>query len=117
VLPLCERGMQASVAGLGKLSDKSCALLVCDVQERFRPLIHGYPAVIDTAKRLVRQVASRHQTLRRTCFAYVLMLHNYYFVCKAALKSRQAYDFWHAQCTGTSAKTHTWDCRCAERPP
>ena len=26
---------------------------VCDVQERFRPLIHGFPAVVDTARRMV----------------------------------------------------------------
>jgi hypothetical protein len=38
---------------LGKLVPATSALFVCDVQERFRPLITGYPTVIDTARRMV----------------------------------------------------------------
>ena len=29
------------------------ALFICDIQERFRDTISGYPAVVDTARRLV----------------------------------------------------------------
>lgn len=39
---------------LGKLNAASSALFVCDIQERFRPAISGFPAVIDTARRMVR---------------------------------------------------------------
>ena len=47
---------------LGKLvaageEGPATALLVCDIQERFRDTIVGYPAVIDTARRLVRPCA------------------------------------------------------------
>ena len=43
---------------LGKLlaateKGPTTALLICDIQERFRDTIVGYPAVIDTARRLV----------------------------------------------------------------
>lgn len=44
----------SKVANIGRLCDTSSALFVCDIQERFRPIISGYPAVIDTAKRLVK---------------------------------------------------------------
>ncbi len=38
---------------LGKIAASETALFVCDVQERFRQVISGMPAVIDTAKRMV----------------------------------------------------------------
>ena len=57
--PLQALFMQASKAlRIGRLSPASTALFICDVQERFRPIISGYPAVIDTAARLVRSVSS-----------------------------------------------------------
>lgn len=37
---------------IGRLQPGTSALFVCDIQERFRPIIAGYPAVIDTAKRM-----------------------------------------------------------------
>lgn len=46
----------AAAAGrpsVGKLAPEETALLVCDVQERFRPVISGFPAVIDTSRRMV----------------------------------------------------------------
>jgi nicotinamidase-related amidase len=39
---------------LGRLTPATSTLLVCDVQERFRGLIHCYPAVADATSRLVR---------------------------------------------------------------
>jgi len=39
---------------LGRLKANTSALFVCDIQEKFRGLIHGMPAVVDTASRLVR---------------------------------------------------------------
>ena len=39
---------------LGKIVASETALFVCDVQERFRQVISGMPAVIDTSKRMVR---------------------------------------------------------------
>ncbi len=44
----------ATRAVLGRLRPASSALFVCDVQEKFRPIIAGYPTVIDTTKRMVR---------------------------------------------------------------
>ncbi|KAH9252208.1 hypothetical protein BASA81_009800 [Batrachochytrium salamandrivorans] len=38
---------------LGKLSPQSSVLLVCDVQERFRDVIHQFPAVVRASKFLV----------------------------------------------------------------
>lgn len=38
---------------LGKILPSETALFVCDVQERFRQVISGMPAVIDTSKRMV----------------------------------------------------------------
>ena len=38
----------------GRLTPATSTLLVCDVQERFRRVIHCMPAVIDTTSRLVR---------------------------------------------------------------
>ena len=39
---------------LGRLDPATTALFVCDVQERFRPLIAGFDAVAETSSRLVR---------------------------------------------------------------
>ncbi|GIL44184.1 hypothetical protein Vafri_1709 [Volvox africanus] len=39
---------------LGRLRPSNTALFVCDVQEKFRPLIAGFPIVIDTARRMVQ---------------------------------------------------------------
>lgn len=39
---------------LGQLRLNSSALFVCDVQEKFRPLIAGFPTVIDTTRRMVQ---------------------------------------------------------------
>lgn len=46
--------MAATAARLGKLQQKSTALFVCDIQERFRPIISGMPAVVDTARRMIK---------------------------------------------------------------
>jgi hypothetical protein len=45
--------MASGIGRIGKLAPASSALFVCDIQERFRPLISGFPAVIDAAQRLV----------------------------------------------------------------
>lgn len=47
--------MTAAVAArsLGKLKQQNVVLFVCDLQERFRPVITGFPAVVDTARRMV----------------------------------------------------------------
>jgi hypothetical protein len=45
---------RAHHGSLGKLLPTSTALFVCDIQERFRPLISGFPAVVDTSRRMVR---------------------------------------------------------------
>ena len=42
--------MSLARRAVGKLSPQSTALLVCDVQERFRPLIHKMETVINTTK-------------------------------------------------------------------
>ena len=52
--------------GVGKLDAAATALLVCDVQERFRPIIAGFPAVVDTSRRMVRRVA-RRAARQHTC--------------------------------------------------
>lgn len=44
----------ATTSALGRLQADRSALFVCDVQERFRPVISNMPAVIDTAARMVR---------------------------------------------------------------
>lgn len=46
----------AAARSVGKLAPEETALLVCDVQERFRPVISGFPAVVDTSRRMVRLV-------------------------------------------------------------
>jgi nicotinamidase-related amidase len=50
--------MASGARALGRLCPSSTALLVCDVQERFRPLICGFPAVADAARRMVRGAAA-----------------------------------------------------------
>lgn len=52
--------MSGAMARLGKLVASETALFVCDIQERFRPVIAGMPAVIDTAKRMVRAAEVMH---------------------------------------------------------
>lgn len=46
--------MAGVARSLGRLLPSTSALFVCDIQERFRPLIIGYPTVIDTARRAIR---------------------------------------------------------------
>lgn len=50
--------MQAAASSaapsVGRLQATETALLICDVQERFRNIIAGFPAVVDTARRLAR---------------------------------------------------------------
>lgn len=41
----------------GRLLDSDTALFICDVQERFRSVIHGFPAVADTTRRLSQAAA------------------------------------------------------------
>ncbi len=41
-----------SSSSLGRLSTENTALFICDVQERFRTVIHGFPAVVDVAQRM-----------------------------------------------------------------
>lgn len=43
-----------SSTSLGRLSTDSTILFICDVQERFRSVISGFPAVIDTSRRMIR---------------------------------------------------------------
>ena len=44
--------MATATRATGRLSDQNTALFVCDVQERFRSVISGFPAVADTSRRL-----------------------------------------------------------------
>lgn len=44
----------SGAARVGRLAPGETALLVCDVQDRFRPIISGFPAVVDTSRRMVR---------------------------------------------------------------
>ena len=53
---------------IGKLKPESCALLVCDVQERFTSLITGFNVVVDTCRRMV--IVVRTPTI---CFHLVLL--------------------------------------------
>ena len=48
-----EHWLQMSTNRVGKLEPSKCALLVCDVQERFTPLITGFDVVMDTCCRMV----------------------------------------------------------------
>lgn len=43
-----------SVSVGGRLSPSTAALFVCDIQDKFREVIFGMPAVIDTTSKLVR---------------------------------------------------------------
>ena len=47
-------GSHVSENSLGRLQAEETALFVCYVQERFRSVIHGFPAVVDVAQRMVR---------------------------------------------------------------
>lgn len=44
----------ATLARLGRLMPNTSALFVCDIQEKFRPVISVFPAVVDASKRMVR---------------------------------------------------------------
>ena len=62
--------LDSSSRPLGKLvafneGAPATALFICDIQERFRETISGYPAVIDTARRLVRAHAHTLLPLHR----------------------------------------------------
>ncbi len=46
--------MAQHVVRIGKVLPSNSALFICDVQERFRPLISHYPTVLDTARRMIR---------------------------------------------------------------
>jgi nicotinamidase-related amidase len=39
---------------LGRLESSETAVFICDVQERFRPVISLYPAVMDTSQRMIK---------------------------------------------------------------
>ena len=43
----------ASLLRLGKISPKSSALFVCDIQEKFRPSIGFFPEIINVAGRML----------------------------------------------------------------
>lgn len=43
-----------SVQKIGKLSTPQCAVLVCDLQERFKDVITGFETVVDTSRRMVQ---------------------------------------------------------------
>ena len=43
----------ASLLRLGKVSPKSSALFVCDIQEKFRPSIGFFPEIINVAGRML----------------------------------------------------------------
>eukprot|EP00898_Chlorokybus_atmophyticus_P003790 jgi/Chlat1/4411/Chrsp29S04543 len=43
-----------SMAALPRLAQGNCALFVCDIQEKFRPVIDKFPAVIHTAKTMLQ---------------------------------------------------------------
>merc|ERR1712130_448226 len=47
-----------SAKSVGRLTPSETALFVCDIQERFRPVISGMPAVVDAARRLIRGAAA-----------------------------------------------------------
>jgi len=46
------RSEAGPMGGLGRLAAGETAVFVCDVQERFRSVISGYPAVVDVARRM-----------------------------------------------------------------
>lgn len=48
------RSVTMSCSRLGRLNPKHSALLVCDVQERFKTVIQQFEAVVDTSKRMVK---------------------------------------------------------------
>lgn len=53
---------------VGKLCTTDTALLVCDVQERFRQLIFGFPAVVDTSRRMVSEMLDLKTLLHHLLF-------------------------------------------------
>jgi hypothetical protein len=65
------RGM-ATTSALGRLQADRSALFLCDVQERFRPVISNMPAVIDTAARMV----SPRLTLLFSTATFSLLFYN-----------------------------------------
>lgn len=46
--------MSSHSNSLGRLESSETAVFICDVQERFRPVIALYPAVIDTSRRMIK---------------------------------------------------------------
>lgn len=46
--------MATITRSVGRLLPEKTALFVCDIQEKFRPIISGYPAVIDTSARMIK---------------------------------------------------------------
>ncbi len=48
----------AAARSIGRLKAESTCLFVCDIQERFRSVIKGMPAVIDASQRLVKALSS-----------------------------------------------------------
>ena len=53
--------MSAIARSVGRLSPSTSALFVCDIQDRFRNVIHGFPAVVDTAQRMVTARERLHE--------------------------------------------------------
>eukprot|EP00951_Prasinocladus_malaysianus_P047325 scaffold649913_cov46-Prasinocladus_malaysianus.AAC.1 len=47
----------------GQLGSKTSALFICDVQERFRRVVTGMPAVIDTTGRMVPNAVYEMQNI------------------------------------------------------
>ena len=39
---------------IGRIAPKQCVLLVCDIQERFRPVIHGFPELVGISTTMLR---------------------------------------------------------------
>ncbi|RMZ54677.1 hypothetical protein APUTEX25_003055 [Auxenochlorella protothecoides] len=44
----------AARSSLGRIALGDTALFVCDIQERFREAIQGFPAVVDVSRRMIR---------------------------------------------------------------
>jgi nicotinamidase-related amidase len=45
---------KVATRAVGRLTDSDTAVFLCDVQERFRSVIHGFPAVADASRRLAQ---------------------------------------------------------------
>lgn len=65
-------GIRQSDLALHKMLRGSTALFCCDIQERFRPLIHDFPALIHSAKKMVRVCECL------LCFTRHLLLHAFH---------------------------------------